>query len=122
MAKKATAAKKKKAPKTGTSVFKYLNWFWGLFLGGLLAMVLVFLLASWNAFGTLPTFEELENPDSNLATKIVSVDGKQLGTYFNENRTPIKFEDLPQNLVDALVATEDERYYDHSGIDFFGTT
>jgi penicillin-binding protein 1A len=121
MAKKATAAKKKPESTNGTSVIKYLKWFWGLFLGGLLAIVLVFLLASWNAFGTLPTFEELENPDSNLATKILSVDGKQLGTYFNENRTPIKYEDLPQNLVDALVATEDERYYDHSGIDFFGT-
>ncbi len=122
MAKKATTAKKKNTTKTGTPVIKYLKWFWGLFFGGLLAIVLVFLLASWNAFGTLPTFEELENPDSNLATKIVSVDGKQLGTYFNENRTPIKYEDLPQNLVDALVATEDERYFDHSGIDFWGTT
>lgn len=122
MAKKATAAKKKAPAATGTPVLKYLKWFWGLFLGGFLAIVLVFLLASWNVFGTLPTFEELENPDSNLATKIVSFDGKQLGTYFNENRTPIKYEDLPQNLVDALVATEDERYYEHSGIDFWGTT
>ncbi|MFT5861468.1 MAG: penicillin-binding protein 1A [Flavobacteriales bacterium] len=121
MAKKAIAAKKKPTRTTGTSVIKYLKWFWGLFLGGLLAIVLVFLLASWNAFGTLPTFEELENPDSNLATKILSVDGKQLGTYFNENRTPIKYQDLPQNLVDALIATEDERYYEHSGIDFWGT-
>lgn len=91
-------------------------------MGGIALVVLVFLLASWNAFGELPTFEELENPESNLATKIISVDGKQLGTYYNENRTPVKYEQLPQNLVDALVATEDERYYDHSGIDFRGTT
>lgn len=101
---------------------KYIKWFWMLFAGGLVAVILLFLLASWNVFGELPTFEELENPESNLATKIISVDGEQLGTYFNENRTPIKYEDLPQNLVDALVATEDERYYDHSGIDFKGTT
>lgn len=120
MAKKAVKKTKKKQSKSGSAVVKYLKWFWGLFIGGLAAIVLVFLLASWNVFGTLPTFEQLENPESNLATKILSADGKQLGTYFNENRTPIKYEDLPQNLVDALVATEDERYYEHSGIDFRG--
>ncbi|RMB59097.1 penicillin-binding protein [Dokdonia sinensis] len=113
---------KKKTAVAGNSFTRYIKWFWGLFLGGVLAFVLLFLLASWNVFGELPTFEELENPESNLATKILSVDGKQLGTYYNENRTPIKYEDLPQNLVDALVATEDERYYEHSGIDFWGTT
>ena len=115
--------KKKQAPATTQNNFKKLiKWFWGLFAGGILAIVLLFLLASWNVFGKLPTFEELENPESNLATKILSADGKLLGTYFNENRTPIKYEDLPQHLVDALVSTEDERYYEHSGIDFRGTT
>jgi len=118
MTTKSAAAKKKDSPQ---GFGKYIKWFWTLFIGGLGAIVLLFLLASWNVFGELPTFEELENPESNLATKIISVDGNQLGTYFNENRTPIKYEDLPQNLVDALVATEDERYHDHSGIDFKGT-
>jgi len=112
----------KKAPKKSDGDYStYISWFWRLFAGGVTLAVLLFLLASWNVFGTLPTFEELENPESNLATKIISVDGKQLGTYYNENRTPIKYEQLPQNLVDALVATEDERYYEHSGIDFRGT-
>ncbi|MEP0264406.1 transglycosylase domain-containing protein [Dokdonia sp.] len=113
--------KNKKATQPQNNFKKFIKWFWGLFAGGLLAIVLLFLLASWNVFGKLPTFEELENPESNLATKIISADGQQLGTYYNENRTPIKYEDLPQNLIDALVATEDERYYDHSGIDFRGT-
>ena len=114
--------KKKQAPATNQNNFKkIIKWFWGLFAGGILAFILLFLLASWNVFGKLPTFEELENPESNLATKILSADGQQLGTYYNENRTPIKYEDLPQHLVDALVATEDERYYEHSGIDFRGT-
>lgn len=122
MVKQQTSKKpRKKAEETG-SYSKYVSWFWRVFAGGILLIVLIFLLASWNVLGTLPTFEELENPESNLATKIVSVDGKQLGTYYNENRTPVKYEDLPQNLVNALVATEDERYYDHSGIDFWGTT
>ncbi|WP_298323194.1 penicillin-binding protein 1A [uncultured Dokdonia sp.] len=112
----------KKAPKKSEGDYsKYISWFWRLFAGGVTLAILLFLLASWNVFGTLPTFEELENPESNLATKIISVDGKQLGTYYNENRTPIKYDQLPQNLVDALVATEDERYYEHSGIDFRGT-
>lgn len=122
MAKQQTPKKSYKTAEETGSYSKYVSWFWRVFAGGILLIVLIFLLASWNVLGTLPTFEELENPESNLATKIVSVDGKQLGTYYNENRTPVKYEDLPQNLVNALVATEDERYYDHSGIDFWGTT
>ncbi len=118
----ATKKAPKKTAESSGDYSKYISWFWRLFVGGIALVILVFLLASWNAFGELPTFEELENPESNLATKIISVDGKQLGTYYNENRTPVKYEQLPQNLVDALVATEDERYYDHSGIDFRGTT
>ena len=98
MAQKKKTTSKKKTATTGNSFTIYIKWFWGLFFGGVLAFVLLFLLASWNVFGELPTFEELENPESNLATKIVSVDGKQLGTYYNENRTPIKYEDLPKTL------------------------
>jgi len=103
-----------------TNFWKYIKWFWGIIIGGVLSIILVFLLASWGAFGELPTFEELENPENNLATEIISADGKTIGTYAVENRTPIKYKDLPQNLVDALVATEDERFYKHSGIDFRG--
>ena len=83
-----------------------------------MGVVLLFLLASWGVFGALPTFEELENPENNLATEIISSDGKTLGTYAIQNRTPIQFKDLPENLVNALVATEDERFFEHSGIDF----
>lgn len=119
MAKKKTSNNKSEDT---SNYSKYISWFWRLFVLGILSVIMLFLLASWDVFGKLPTFEKLENPESNLATKIVSADGKLLGTYYNENRTPIKYEDLPQNLVDALVSTEDERYYDHSGIDFRGTT
>jgi len=69
----------------------------------------------------MPTFEELENPENNLATEIISIDGKTLGKFFKENRTPVDFKELPENLVNALVATEDERFYEHSGIDFKST-
>ncbi len=100
---------------------KYIKWFWKIVLGGFLFVCLLFLLASWGAFGTLPTFEELENPKNNLATEIISSDGKTLGKYAIENRTLVKYKDLPKNLIQALVATEDERFYEHSGIDFRGT-
>lgn len=69
----------------------------------------------------MPSFEDLENPDSNLATEIISADGVVIGKYFQQNRSQLKYSDLPKNFVDALVATEDERFYEHSGIDGRGT-
>lgn len=104
-----------------TEFKKYLKWFWGIFAGGILCIVLLFTLAAWGVFGEMPTFDELENPDSNLATDVIGSDGVSLGRFYRENRTPVKFNDLPQHLVDALVSTEDERFYKHSGIDARGT-
>ena len=106
--------------KKTTNFKKYVRWFWGIIIGGFLSILLLFFLASWGVFGALPTFEELENPDRNLATEIISVDGKTLGTYALQNRTLIQFSDLPENLIKAVVATEDERFFEHSGIDFRG--
>ncbi|MFP4844642.1 penicillin-binding protein 1A [Winogradskyella sp. PE311] len=101
---------------------KYVRWFWMTFTGGILAVILLFLLASWGALGDMPDHTLLENPETNLATEIISSDGKTLGKfYFNDNRTPVDYSDLPKNLVDALVATEDARFYSHSGIDGRGT-
>jgi penicillin-binding protein 1A len=85
------------------------------------AVVLFFLFASWGLLGPMPSFEDLENPDSNLATEVISSDGVVIGKYFQKNRSQLKYSDLPQNLVQALVATEDERFYEHSGIDGRGT-
>jgi penicillin-binding protein 1A len=112
----------KKTQKKNTKGFwPFIKWFWILFASGILAVVLIFLLASWGAFGEMPTFERLENPQTNLATEIISSDGKTLGKYYlDDNRTPIAYEDLPENLVNALVATEDARFYEHSGIDARG--
>lgn len=110
--------KKKKQPKRKAS---YIVGFWTLFGLGLLVIVFIFLLAGWGAFGKMPSFEELENPETNLATEIFSSDGETLGKYYSENRTPIRYDDLPDHLIDALVATEDERFFKHSGIDAKGT-
>lgn len=113
----AKAAKKKKS----TGFFKYIKWFWILFSVGILSVVLLFLLASWGFLGTMPQYEYLENPQTNLATEIISSDGKTLGKfYLDDNRTPVPFDSLPDNLVNALIATEDARFYEHSGIDAFG--
>lgn len=100
---------------------KYILGFWILFLAGVLIIAFTFLLAGWGALGPMPSFEELENPETNLATEVISSDGKTLGKYFKENRTPVDYDDLPDHLVNALVATEDERFYSHSGIDARGT-
>ena len=105
----------KKVIKKTTS--KFTIWIWRLFASGVVFIFVVFLLASLGVFGKLPTFEELENPENNLATEVISSDGITLGKFYRENRTPVKFNDLPDNLIKALVSTEDERFYSHSGID-----
>lgn len=116
-------AKKAASKKQETNDFsKYIRWFWIVFLGGILSIGLIFLLASWGVFGEMPDHTVLENPKTNLATEIISSDGKTLGKfYFDDNRTPVDYSELPKNLVDALIATEDARFYNHSGIDARGT-
>ena len=99
----------------------YKKKFWKVFFYGLGGVLVFFLFASWGLFGSMPSFEDLENPDSNLATEIISSDGVILGKYFEKNRSQLKYSDLPKSLVQALVATEDERFYEHSGIDGRGT-
>ncbi|WP_044401497.1 penicillin-binding protein 1A [Lacinutrix sp. Hel_I_90] len=96
----------------------YVRWFWMLFLGGIVSVGLLFFIASLGGLGELPDYTQLENPETNLATEIISSDGKTLGKfYFDDNRTPVDYDELPKNLVDALVATEDARFHEHSGID-----
>jgi penicillin-binding protein 1A len=99
----------------------YKKKFWKIFFYALGSIALFFLFASWGLLGSMPSFEDLENPDSNLATEIISSDGVVLGKYFEKNRSQLKYADLPKNLVQALVATEDARFYEHSGIDGRGT-
>jgi len=98
-------------------ILYYQKKFWKLFFYSIGGIFLFFLFASWGLFGKMPSFEDLENPNSNLATEIISLDGVTLGKFYNENRTAVKYKDLPKSLVDALVSTEDERFYEHSGID-----
>ena len=117
MAKKVTKKKN-----TTLDFSKYVRWFWMVFSGGILLLILMFLLASWGVFGEMPDHTILENPKTNLATEVISSDNKLISKfYLNDNRTPIDYKELPQHLVDALVATEDARYHNHAGIDALGT-
>lgn len=110
---------KKKSPKDPTSRHK--KTFWKIFTAVIGFVLVLFLLASWGVFGSLPDETSLENPEKNLATEIISSDGKTIGKFYKENRTPVLYDELPDHLVKALIATEDVRFYDHSGIDAKGT-
>src|SRR6056300_1687785 len=94
---------------------------WVLFVFGVAGIYFVFHSAATGEFGEMPTFEQLENPESNLATHIYSSDSLLLGKfYLADNRSPVDYSELPKSLIDALVATEDARFFEHSGIDFRG--
>ena len=117
MAQKKTIRKKKKTKKKGS----FITLFWLLLLSIVAAVALLFLLASFGVFGSLPDETSLENPEKNLATEIITTDGKVIGKFYKENRTPVAYQELPEHLKNALLATEDIRFYDHSGIDIRGT-
>jgi penicillin-binding protein 1A len=93
---------------------KHMAWFWRL-LRWATAAFFLFIAYLW--FFELPSFSELENPKSVTASEVLAGDGTSLGRYYLENRVPVTYNDLPKALIDAVVATEDERYYNHSGID-----
>jgi len=94
---------------------RFIIAFWILFAGPILG-ILLFVLGI-RVFGDLPDTEELQNPKTLLATEVYSSDMKVLGKYYAENRTNVKFKEISPNVVNALVATEDERFFDHSGVD-----
>ena len=96
--------------------------FWLCFILFFTALIALFSFAAKGYLGKMPDLIQLENPKTNLATQIISSDNQILGKYyFRDNRTPIFFNELPKNLVEALISTEDERFYEHSGIDWKST-
>ena len=99
-----------------TTKKKVIKWFWLLFSAAVLFVV--GLLGMVWAFADIPSFKELEDPDSKLATQVIAEEGEILTTFHIENRSYVTFDELSPNLVNAAVATEDLRFYSHSGIDF----
>src|SRR5215467_8312691 len=104
----------------GRSIKRFLRIFWIVVVGGAVFFLLLLALASVGAFGTMPSFDELENPNSELATEVYTSDGVLLGKYYFQNRSTSKFSEIPPMIRNCLVATEDIRFYKHSGIDYWG--
>jgi len=97
--------------------------FWRLFFTGFVAFILLVMAASYGMFGPMPSLKKLENPSILQATEVYADDGTLMGKYYLEkgNRSSVNYNDISKFVVDALVATEDERFYNHSGIDFKST-
>lgn len=100
---------------------KFLIVFWSLVFAGVLGTVFFFWLISTGRLGFMPTFEELENPNNRFASEVYFADGVLMNRYFEkENRRYAEYKDIPKSVIDALIATEDVRFYDHSGVDVRG--
>lgn len=112
-----TQKKTKKNVKNKGPYSKWIKPFWIIYGAGVVTLVLLFSMISMGWLGFMPSFADLENPETNQATEIYSEDGVLLGKYFFENRSNCKFEEISPALVNALIATEDARFYKHSGID-----
>ncbi len=102
---------------------KTVRVFWRIFFFGFAAFITLVLLAIFGVFGRMPSLTELENPSILQASEVYAEDGTLMGKYYTErgNRSNVKYRDISAHVVDALIATEDERFYKHSGIDFKST-
>lgn len=97
---------------------KFMVWFWSLFVAGCLFLYLLFVSIDKGWIGYLPPLEELQNPKNKFATEVFSADMVSLGRYYRkENRVGVQYADLSPYLVDALISTEDVRFYEHTGVD-----
>ena len=99
---------------------KYKIWFWAIFATPFVLIITIFILISFDLFGPMPSFEELENPENNLAAEVYSADGVLLGKFFLQNRTWVDYDEISPYVIGALIATEDIRFHRHSGIDIRG--
>jgi len=91
--------------------------FWRVFWIGLGSVILLLVGANFGLFGAMPSIAELENPSASVATQVYAEDGTLMGKYYLQDRVNITYKDLNEHIVHALVATEDERFYEHSGVD-----
>ena len=103
--------------KSKKKILNYIVKFWLIVLGLFCLAILFFYGVANSWFGPMPSFAELENPQSNLASEVISSDGVLLGTFFIENRSNVDYRDISPNMINALKAIEDIRFEDHSGID-----
>lgn len=102
---------------------KSVRFFWRIFLIGFGSLILLIVLANFGVFGNMPSLQELENPSIQQASEVIANDGTLMGKYYTErgNRSNVKYRDISANVTNALISTEDERFYSHAGIDFKST-
>lgn len=102
---------------------KAVRIFWSIFIGGLSLFIILLLMANFGVFGKMPTLSDLENPSILQASEVYAEDGTLMGKYYRENgnRSVVKYRDISPHIINALIATEDKRFYAHSGIDMKGT-
>lgn len=93
------------------------KWLWRLFFAGVAGVVLVLLLANFGVFGEMPSIEELQNPKASESSLVLADDGSVMGKYYRQDRVNVDFKQISPYVIQALIATEDERFFDHSGID-----
>ncbi|HRH50392.1 MAG TPA: transglycosylase domain-containing protein [Panacibacter sp.] len=96
---------------------KSIKILWRLFFIGLACFIVMILLANWGVFGSMPSIEELQNPSASQSSQVYADDGTLMGKYYLQDRVNVDYKDISKYVVNALVATEDKRFYDHSGID-----
>ena len=96
---------------------KPIKYLWRAFFIGFGLFVLLVIGANFGLLGKMPSLEELENPSASLASEVIASDGTLMGKFYMEDRTNVEYKDISKNVVNALVAAEDERFYNHSGID-----
>ncbi len=102
---------------------KFLCWFWGIFAGGILLIVLIFWMITKGWLGYLPPLDELQNPKNKFATEVFSSDMQSLGRFYRkENRVGVTYDQISPYMIEALIATEDARFYSHTGVDAKGLT
>lgn len=102
---------------------KFLCWFWGIFAGGILLIVLIFWMITKGWLGYLPPLDELQNPKNKFATEVFSSDMQSLGRFYRkENRVGVTYDRISPYMIEALIATEDARFYSHTGVDAKGLT
>lgn len=110
--------RKKKQKLSSEEITRFTRTFWKIILGCVALVFLLLMAVGLGVFGKLPSLASLENPDNNYAAEVLSSDGSILGTFYDENRSYVNYDQISPNLIKALVSTEDERFYQHSGIDF----
>ncbi|MBC7425134.1 MAG: transglycosylase domain-containing protein, partial [Bacteroidia bacterium] len=98
----------------------FLRKFWKFFIAFIIAIPVFFTLVSFGILGHMPDIQELENPKSALASDLISEDGVLLGQYYIQKRSNVPYSEINVSVYDALISTEDRRFYDHSGIDLRG--